>query len=554
MESGASLRQQVRELLANEMYADAELLCSFLVGGAVPAAEASARAESLELYGDALLGAGQHRRAAVYFGEAAAELEGAGQGGGGGGGSGSQGVAAAFYELKFKSARCALRADDLSGAARLLEAVPAAHRTLPMNVALGKLSRQVGNHRKAVGAYSDAVLQAPLALGCVRALLQLGVPAKEVLGLLGRAAGAQGEMVRSQAGWLKSFVSAHGHTAAHQPEKAVRDLGALQRSFPASAHVLLPLAQAHLATTAPGAGADAAALFARARKADGRNLDAMDEYALLLARQGEGLKLNGLVRELLAADEGRPEGWVAAAAFSATRGDPKEKALALVDRALALDDAHPRAHLYKGSLLLAEGRAVEAAESYRAANAIAREFESYKGMVEAYVMIPQHKEALYVAKQALQLNPKNVRAITLVGRVVAAKDSGADKAMKALGKALALDATCVDAIMAMVDLHRERGEMAQCVALLRRAMECNSETGQAGLTAKLADVYASHHDTHQQALECYHQALSLNNYNEEAVKGLARLERLMQGEETEEEEDDGEGEEGYDDSQDSYMQ
>jgi hypothetical protein len=28
----------------------------------------------------------------------------------------------------------------------------------------------------------------------------------------------------------------------------------------------------------------------------------------------------------------------------------------------------------------------------------------------------------------------------------------------------------------------------------------------------------------------------------------------MQGEETEEEEDDGEGEEGYDDSQDSYMQ
>ena len=64
-------------------------------------------------------------------------------------------------------------------------------------------------------------------------------------------------------------------------------------------------------------------------------------------------------------------------------------------------------------------RARDAVGCFRRANELRREFESFKGLVDAYQKVPSYKDALSCAKQALDLNRKNVRAITLVGTVMA---------------------------------------------------------------------------------------------------------------------------------------
>ena len=72
------------------------------------------------------------------------------------------------------------------------------------------------------------------------------------------------------------------------------------------------------------------------------------------------------------------------------------------------------------------------------------------------------------------------------------------------------------------------------------------------MQAKLALVYAQNQQLNE-ALTCYHQALSFNKYNEDAIKGLARLERQIAGEDTEEDVEEGDEGGGFDDGSE-YMQ
>jgi Flp pilus assembly protein TadD len=154
-------------------------------------------------------------------------------------------------------------------------------------------------------------------------------------------------------------------------------------------------------------------------------------------------------------------------------------------------------------------------------------------LVNAYLAIPKVSEALRTAKEALQLMPKDARAVLLVGRVLAhTPGDGRKKASKAYAKALKLDPLCVEAATAFADLYLQQHEaqpggcdMQPAVQVLLQTLQHQSTDA---LHVKLGMVYLAATD-YGAALTHFHSALSYNPDNDEAKHGVDRLTKLLQG-------------------------
>ena len=113
-----------------------------------------------------------------------------------------------------------------------------------------------------------------------------------------------------------------------------------------------------------------------------------------------------LAHDLVSTNRKRPEAWIAVALYAETRGE-KEKALTFVEKAIALDSRHVLAFQLRGELLLGMGKAEHAIVAYFQANNYAKDLDSYKGLVAAYLSTRKYKEALCTAKEAAATLPNN---------------------------------------------------------------------------------------------------------------------------------------------------
>lgn len=111
------------------------------------------------------------------------------------------------------------------------------------------------------------------------------------------------------------------------------------------------------------------------------------------------------------------------------------QAIEFLDRAITLDKHHINAYLVKGFISLSMGCPEQAVEAYRRAHRIdPHELAAYQGLIEAYLALPRFNDALYMAKSALKLLPRNPRALTLFGMVLAHRPEGRDRARRAFDK------------------------------------------------------------------------------------------------------------------------
>lgn len=307
------------------------------------------------------------------------------------------------------------------------------------------------------------------------------------------------------------------------------------------------------------------------RQIDEHSVDGMDQYAQVLQQKGAIADLGRLAQDLLALDDKRPEPWAALSLYHMAHQDT-DKALAFIDKAIAVDQRHAFSHLVRGMILLAQQRPTHAIVSFFRANEISHDVSSYEGLVEAYLAAEKYKEAVCTAKEALSAAPRDPRAITLVGLALAKAPSnsqsaeGRERAKKALRKALAIDHSSIRALMVLVDLCEADGDTSACIRLLNNAIEGTAVSGsppsmdggqgQLGrlqwdrLYTRLAEVHAHcSPPNYSEALSCYHKALSMNHASADAQHGLEKLERIMGGSK---EGDSQEMQEG--DSQESYQE
>ena len=134
---------QMKHLLAEELWSSAEILGSLLLS--------SSRGEQgLELYGDALFGKGEYKRAQAYYRQAIQRRRVAQGARRGGYGASSAAEDEAEARLKFREARCCVALDEVGAAINTLEAIPAQWRGARAHVTLGRLYKNTGLKRNAV--------------------------------------------------------------------------------------------------------------------------------------------------------------------------------------------------------------------------------------------------------------------------------------------------------------------------------------------------------------------------------------------------------------------
>ena len=412
-------------------------------------------------------------------------------------------------DLKFRLHQCCVALGQPNQAVNVLQAIPAKQRAPRVSMALGKLYQQIGMERPAVAAYREVVREAPLALEAVRALLQLGVRAREVMELVAEGGGGG-------AAWLASWVAGQAALHARDYGGAVAELRELEESGELRGCVGVLVDQG-LAHHWAGEVEEAVAVLTRAATLDRQLVRGMDSLA------GRTRELETLAARLMAVSEEAPQPWVAMGHFCHLN-KKSPRAVYFAHKACLIDTRNVEALLLKGNVLLDLKKLPDAMNHFREAMQIAgHRFEAHKGMVECYLGLSRQREAVTVATTACKQLANSPRALTLYATVLLKEPLSVARAKSLLERGAA--AGHLPAVYLLADLLDREGAQARAVEVVSRQLEV---TAAATLHQLLADLLAKAGQG-ERAVHHYSQALALDPKNEGAQAGLQRLEAASDG-------------------------
>ena len=377
---------------------------------------------------------------------------------------------------------------------------------------------------------------------------------------------------------VSQLVSAHFDSFSNNTKAALHAFQKLDKMYPNNIYILQSMAKLQLKNCENIAAKET---YEKIRTLDEFSLEGMDRYVALIASTSRTMKnkvhsdiddhtLTTLYRissTMLDANKSRFEPWLALAIYHRMKHDILN-ALTFCDKAISCCPSYAFSHQLRGTILLSDRKPEQAIASFQRANELSGDMDSYEGLVEGYLAAEKFREALFAAKEAMNLSPKDPRALSLVGLTLAyscadsrvsGNNGSEEKAKAALKKALEIDPSAPRPLFKLVELYLKSKEYKGCVEILTNAID--SEKDGTGRTA--TTTWSTLNVCHLQPLSYYaggaaareckdilytklgiihtllknyieackalHIALSLNPSNKEARRACNHLEKVMTG-------------------------
>ncbi|KAI8352569.1 hypothetical protein B0O80DRAFT_427208 [Mortierella sp. GBAus27b] len=258
----------------------------------------------------------------------------------------------------------------------------------------------------------------------------------------------------------------------------------------------------------------------------------MYHYGICLKRQSKLPYLNKLASDLMRCNEHHPDAWCVQALYWDAVGD-KEKAMRAALRAIQLDPDHCGALQLRGQLTMGSNNA-EALNLFREAYRIDKDLITYEGLVNTYILMKSHMEALELAREAKRLMPDSAHALAIYGMAVYyLGDNGLKEALSVLQEALRMDPGCVEAATHLVTIYEAKGQHQEALEILDQQIDYQAVDK---VYEKKAEIYTSL-EQWEQALASYRNALSANPLNAKAKLGMAQVEKILSGGDEDEEDE-----------------
>ena len=563
--SGAiHLQRQVSRLCEEGLWESAVILGSFLVShslkkslvpGSIPtklnssskhsnhhnsdgascAAEGSF-AISLELYANALAGAGELKRASMHYQRALQMCKNAAP---------SQAVDDLERRVRLKLARNAKRLGDFELALSILQSVRVPLRSAAIWIELGRLLAISGKTRQAGSAFQEALKANPYALAAAEELMKLSGKSTST-----RTKKLFEECLKSRAmhdrdaPWVSKILEYNMFLWSCKPGKAAESCNRLIYNFPNQAYCLSLQGKAYYEM---GSDEKCVHYLQKAREIDPFILDNASTLSMALCAQGNSAALAALTHDLFSIDDTRPEPWLSAAVYSDMQGETA-KALKFVSKCLAIDSSNIHGLQIKAKLLLSQGHPETALPIYSKLHAMRRDVSTYQGLVEAYLAVNRTGEAIRISKEALKVHLKDARIVVLCGQVLA-KTGEFAKAARTLKKALKMQPSSREAAWMFANVVMQEMKTTNQISielpfaiktiqdiLKYESMREDCRSNPIDLHVKLGDLVLASGDF-QGSIQHYHAALSIG-FSHEAQRGIEVAQKRMRGEGDDPEDDE----------------
>jgi tetratricopeptide (TPR) repeat protein len=245
-------------------------------------------------------------------------------------------------------------------------------------------------------------------------------------------------------------------------------------------------------------------------------------YAYLLKSRKDFPELNKLTMQMMSMYPTLSECWICVAA-NFERQEMFETAYKAIEKALLLGET-PFGLFLRGLILMKQKKYFEAISAYKAI--VHRDILTFMGLIQTFLVLGRVDEAIIEGKLLMKAFPSHILSFCLMGQItfkqgdMKTSRKWFERGMKAYDGE---EDIYEEIIFGLVEIDIREENYENALNYLKKRMEIQQNDI---LHVKIGNIYIIL-GKHKDALYHFNTALTFNGFSEEAKKGIAKLENIL---------------------------